>query len=228
MRNTQPITDRERQLDPKRPLVSVTDLKGVIQHANQSFVDISGYRLDELLGQPHNLIRHPDMPAAAFEDMWRTLQADRPWRGIVKNRCKNGDFYWVEAYVTPLIENGRKVGYISVRTRPTPRQLAEANALYQAVNHRSIRFPATRYRNDTSVTARLTLRPALCFGAALGVSAYWRRLAAAAGVAAAIEQMSVSLSAIPVPSLQFIAPAQPVLPQDGQDPFRDCFSPRSS
>ncbi|WP_168209688.1 methyl-accepting chemotaxis protein [Chromobacterium paludis] len=188
MRNNQPITDQEHHLDPKCPLVSLTDLKGVILHANQSFVEISGYRQDELLGQPHNLIRHPDMPAEAFEDMWRTLKADLPWRGIVKNRCKNGDFYWVEAYVTPLIEDGRKVGYMSVRTRPTPRQITEANALYQAVNHRSIRFPATRYRRDTSVTARLALMallPALCFGAALCLGDHGRWLAAGAGVLAA-------------------------------------------
>ncbi|MDH2431784.1 PAS domain-containing protein [Pokkaliibacter sp. MBI-7] len=104
MRNNQPVTQQQRCFDPKLPLVSLTDTKGTLLHVNQAFAEVSGYTEAELLGEPHNIIRHPDMPAAAFEDMWRTLKAGLPWHGLVKNRCKNGDYYWVESYITPVIE----------------------------------------------------------------------------------------------------------------------------
>jgi len=104
MRTNLPVTQRELPLPPGRTLVSVTDLKGRITYCNDAFVQASGFRRDELLGQPHNLIRHPDVPAEAFRDLWATVQAGRPWTGVVKNRCKNGDYYWVEAHASPLRE----------------------------------------------------------------------------------------------------------------------------
>ncbi|WP_276570197.1 PAS domain-containing protein, partial [Thiocystis violacea] len=111
-------------------IVSKTDLKGRITHYNRDFLDISGFSDQELVGAPHNIIRHPDMPSAAFEDMWGTIKSGRPWTGLVKNRCKNGDFYWVEANVSPLRENGAVTGYISVRRKPTREQVAHAETVY--------------------------------------------------------------------------------------------------
>ena len=135
MRTNLPITQREVELSDGAMLVSTTDAQGRITHCNAVFVAISGYDQDELLGQPHNLVRHPDMPPEAFHDMWSTIGRGRPWSGVVKNRCKNGDHYWVLANVTPVVRNGKNVGYISVRTKPTRAQIAEAEALYQHIRN---------------------------------------------------------------------------------------------
>ncbi|WP_438879551.1 PAS domain-containing protein, partial [Bacillus cereus group sp. Bce015] len=89
-----------KTFDPKTKLITVTDTQGIILECNDAFVDISGFSKNELIGQPHNIVRHPDMPAEAFEVMWQYLKAGKPWMGLVKNRCKNGDFYWVDAYAT--------------------------------------------------------------------------------------------------------------------------------
>ncbi|GAB3546772.1 PAS domain-containing methyl-accepting chemotaxis protein [Noviherbaspirillum agri] len=131
MRTNLPVTQREVELSDGAMLVSTTDAQGRITHCNAVFVAISGYDYDELLGQPHNLVRHPDVPPEAFRDMWSTIGRGRPWSGVVKNRCKNGDHYWVLANVTPVVRNGKNVSYISVRTKPTRAQIAEAEALYQ-------------------------------------------------------------------------------------------------
>jgi methyl-accepting chemotaxis protein len=130
MRTNLPVTDTEHLMRDDQLIVSSTDLKGLITHFNRDFVEISGFGEEELLGAPHNLIRHPDMPAVAFENLWKTIQAGRPWTGIVKNRCKNGDFYWVDANISPLREQGRVTGYISVRRKPTRAQIAAAEVLY--------------------------------------------------------------------------------------------------
>ncbi len=130
MRNNQPVTRSERQLQTGAFIVSMTDLRGVITYVNDEFIRVSGFTQEELIGQPQNLVRHPDMPPEAFEDMWRTIKANKPWQGLVKNRCKNGDFYWVDANVTPIEENGALVGYVSIRSKPTPAQVAEAEEMY--------------------------------------------------------------------------------------------------
>ena len=103
-------TDTEVEFADDIQLVSTTDLKGDITYANPAFCQVAGYRLEEMLGQHHNLVRHPDMPKAAFADLWAHLQAGKPWRGMVKNRCKDGRYYWVDAYVTPIYEDGKMVG----------------------------------------------------------------------------------------------------------------------
>ena len=131
MRNNMPVTNVEIPLTDATLIVSKTDLKGQITYINRDFLEISGFSEAELIGQPHNLVRHPDMPVEAFEDLWRTLKADRPWIGLVKNRCKNGDYYWVEAHATPLIENGQKVGYMSVRKKPNRQQVEETERIYR-------------------------------------------------------------------------------------------------
>jgi aerotaxis receptor len=130
MRKNLPVTQREVTLRPGSRLISTTDLKGVMTYCNEDFVAISGYARDELIGQPHNLIRHPDMPPSVFQGMWTYLKAGKAWMGVVKNRTKSGDHYWVSAYVTPIFEQGRMVGYESVRVAPTRDQVARAEALY--------------------------------------------------------------------------------------------------
>ncbi|NML18699.1 methyl-accepting chemotaxis protein [Azohydromonas caseinilytica] len=130
MRNTGPVTGHEYMLEEGTTLVSTTDLKSLITYCNPAFIKVSGYQREELLGQPHNMIRHPDVPAEAFRDLWATLAEGLPWTGLVKNRCKNGDHYWVRANVTPVVEDGRTVGYMSVRVKPSREEVAGAEALY--------------------------------------------------------------------------------------------------
>ena len=133
MRINLPVSGRECDYDANEMLVSVTDLKGRITHANDAFVALSGYMREELIGKAHNLLRHPDMPAAAFADLWATIQSGRPWTALVKNRAKNGDHYWVRANATPLIRNGAVTGYLSVRIRPSRAEVDVAEALYGAM-----------------------------------------------------------------------------------------------
>lgn len=125
------MSSQERKFAENATLVSVTNLEGVIQYANRDFIVICGYSEEELVGAHHNIVRHEDMPKAAFADLWATIKADKPWQGMVKNRCKNGDYYWVDAYVTPVFENGVKVGYQSVRSCPTRQQIENAESLYR-------------------------------------------------------------------------------------------------
>ncbi len=131
MRKNLPVTSNEKLLPEDCTIVSRTDLKGRITYVNDAFVEVSGFAQAELLGQAHNLVRHPDMPEQAFADLWATLKAGRPWTGLVKNRCKNGDYYWVVANATPVLNGGEVEGYMSVRTRPTREQIAEVERMYQ-------------------------------------------------------------------------------------------------
>lgn len=130
MRVNEPVTQREYAFPPGETLVSVTDVKGRITYCNASFIHVSGYAREELLGQPHNLVRHPDMPAEAFRDMWETIQAGLPWTGLVKNRRKDGDHYWVQANATPMKDGDRITGFLSVRTQPARGTVEAAEALY--------------------------------------------------------------------------------------------------
>jgi len=130
MRSNLPVSGHEVVLDDESTIVTKTDLKGVITYANKDFCQISGFSLDELLGHNHNIVRHPDMPPEAFADLWNTVKAGKPWSGLVKNRCKNGDHYWVHAHVAPIEEDGRTVGYSSMRAKPTRQQISAAEALY--------------------------------------------------------------------------------------------------
>ena len=131
MRMNSPVTQREIEVTERHNIVSRTDRKGQIVYVNHDFLEISGFEESELIGQPHNIVRHPDMPKEAFEDMWRCLKAMRPWTGMVKNRCKNGDHYWVVENATPLFENGSISGYMSVRTRATREQIQAAEQVYR-------------------------------------------------------------------------------------------------
>ncbi|UTV26668.1 methyl-accepting chemotaxis protein [Photobacterium atrarenae] len=128
------ITQHEIKLTQDDQLVTTTDLQGVITYANESFVEVSGYSAEELIGQHHNIIRHPDMPRQAFADLWQHLKAKQPWRGMVKNRCKDGRYYWVDAYVTPIYVNNRISGYQSVRRKPSDALIQRASSVYQQLN----------------------------------------------------------------------------------------------
>lgn len=130
MRNNQPVSNREYTFPADQTLISVTDLKGRITYCNHNFESVSGFNQEELLGQPHNLVRHPDMPEEAFRDMWQTLQDGHPWSALVKNRRKNGDHYWVRANASPVRDGGRILGYMSVRTAVTREEVAAAESLY--------------------------------------------------------------------------------------------------
>ena len=131
MRTNLPVTTTEYLMRDGEPIVSKTDLKGKITYVNPAFIQVGGFSREELIGQPHNIMRHPDMPPEAYADMWLSLKAGEQWTGMVKNRRKNGDFYWVLANVTPITENGQPVGYMSVRTMPTRVQIDAADALYR-------------------------------------------------------------------------------------------------
>lgn len=130
MRTNLPITEKEYDFSSDELLMSTTDNKGQITHCNAAFIRVSGFTMDELMGQPHNMVRHPHMPPEAFKDMWSTIGNGRNWSGIVKNRRKNGDFYWVRAHVTPIMVGGKPRGYMSVRTKPSREEVREVELLY--------------------------------------------------------------------------------------------------
>lgn len=131
MRVNEPITNHEIELTEGKPIVSRTDAGGRIEFVNEAFIEISGFTEAELIGQPHNIIRHPHMPAGAFRDLWTTIKKGRAWEGLVKNRTKSGDFYWVRANVTPVMKDGKIAGYLSIRSKPSREQIRQAEGIYQ-------------------------------------------------------------------------------------------------
>ena len=201
MRVNLPVTNREQDVAPDERLISTTNLKGVVEDANETMVRISGFSREALLGSAHNIVRHPDMPEAVYANFWETLQAGKPWLGIVKNRCNNGDHYWVNAYVSPVFRDGRHAGYQSVRTRPTPEQKARAESLYARMRAgsavqpwwrpRSLRVKAAAWALAGSLTGIgggvLIGQGSLTWGGAL---ASFGPLFAVAGVALALGRLS--------------------------------------
>lgn len=181
MRKNLPVTDKERTFPKEQQLISSTDIKGTIVHCNDAFVSISGFSREELVGKPHNIVRHPDMPEAAFKTMWSYLQQGKPWMGLVKNRCKNGDYYWVNAYVTPVTEHGRVVGYESVRTVPDRAQVAHAEQLYKAINAGKT---TNKAGSDVTADLRWSLLPVIA--AIISVILWWTLGSGAAAVAFAL------------------------------------------
>lgn len=132
MKNNGQVTQREVDYADTDVFVTRTDLKGVITYANDAFCKIAGFAEEELIGKSHNIVRHQDMPSWAFADLWKTVKSGRPWRGIVKNRCKNGDHYWVCATVSPVLRHGQVVGFLSLRKKPSREEVAHAEALYRS------------------------------------------------------------------------------------------------
>jgi aerotaxis receptor len=176
MRTNLPVTNVETLLPEGAFIYSRTDLKGVVVEANEAFADISGFSREELLGEPHNLVRHPDMPTEAFADMWRDLKAGLPWRGLVKNRRKDGGFYWVTANAAPVREKGRIVGYQSVRSLPAKADRQAAEAAYRRIQQgdKSIRIEHGRVVPDRTSVAdylgRVDVQTALVSAFVLGLS----------------------------------------------------------
>ncbi|HRO80223.1 MAG TPA: methyl-accepting chemotaxis protein [Alicycliphilus denitrificans] len=216
MRINLPVTASEFTFDERDTLVSVTDTSGHITYCNHAFIHVSGYAREELLGQPHNMIRHPDMPAEAFRDMWETIASGRPWTGLVKNRRKNGDFYWVQANVTPMREGDRITGFLSVRTQPMREQVQAAQALYATMRAQAEagRLVHTLHRGAVvrrdlhgrlarllapSTSVRLALAQALAVAAALlpaWLGAPWALTVAVAALATAASVFAVRSLAI--------------------------------
>ena len=156
MKTNLPVTQVEAPFPRGRYIVSRTDLKGITTYANDTFVRLSGFTREELIGKNHNVVRHPDMLPGAFAWLWDTIKQGRPWRGIVKNRCKNGDFYWVDALVVPVLKNNEMVGYMSVRTEPTRQQVADAEALYSQLKEGKATIPTPSVWMRTSLKAKLS------------------------------------------------------------------------
>ncbi len=149
MRKNIPVTNKNHDYAKSQRIVSTTDCRGRITYANDDFFDISGFNQQELYGQAHSIVRHPDMPELAFADLWGTIKTGKPWMGIVKNRCKNGDHYWVDAFVTPIFENDEVAGYQSVRIKPATRHVTAAEKLYRQVStnrHGRLRAWLSRFR----------------------------------------------------------------------------------
>lgn len=180
MRNNTPVTDRRIPLIPGQDLVTKTDLQGRITYVNPAFIEVSGFSEQELVGEHHNIVRHPDMPQAAFKNMWSTLEMGRPWVGMVKNRCKNGDYYWVKANVTPLMKSGRINEYMSVRATPTEQEVDDAEQLYAQLNRNEANLP-----EPSDISAKLFqktfnkwLYSSLAISAAISVPLFFSSIAA--------------------------------------------------
>ena len=155
MKTNLPVTQTEARIPKGRYIVSRTDLKGIATYVNDTFVTVSGFSRDELIGKNHNVVRHPDMLPGAFEWLWETIKQGRPWRGIVKNRCKNGDFYWVDALVVPVLKDGRSIGYMSVRNEPSREQVAAAEAFYQKLKEGKASIPKIQFWKRISLKTKL-------------------------------------------------------------------------
>jgi len=170
MKTNLPVTQREIDYPESNVFVTKTDTKGIITYTNDSFAEISGFSREEMIGKNHNLVRHPDMPEWAFKSLWDTVKSGHPWRGIVKNRAKNGDHYWVCATVSPITDNGNVVGYISLRKKPTRAEVAAVEALYQSGKPPSARRSLGEHFRDLSLQNKLQLliQPALLMMLGIG------------------------------------------------------------
>ncbi|MGD8110014.1 methyl-accepting chemotaxis protein [Vibrio sp. TRT 21S02] len=148
MRVNQPVTQKEVTYPPSYNLLSITSPSSHITYASKEFCEVAGYTLEELIGQPHNIVRHPDMPPEAFKDMWEHIKAGKSWMGMVKNRCKNGDHYWVDAFASPIKSDGKTVEYQSVRLCPTRENVENAEKLYKRIREgktpTQLKLPRTR------------------------------------------------------------------------------------
>ncbi|VAW77758.1 Methyl-accepting chemotaxis sensor/transducer protein [hydrothermal vent metagenome] len=165
MKKNTPVTNTETDYSEDCNLLSTTDLKGAITYCSDDFINISGFSSEELTGCNHNIVRHPDMPPAAFADLWSNLKCGNSWMGIVKNRCKNGNYYWVDAYVTPIKEHGKVDEYQSVRSKPERATVRRAEKIYQQLMQGkmplALRLPKISLRSKLSAGFALAILPPL-------------------------------------------------------------------
>lgn len=197
MRNNQPVTQQEYQYPDDATLMSTTDVNSHITYANDAFIEVSGFASEDIIGQPHNIVRHPDMPPQAFKDMWATLQQGFPWTALVKNRRRNGDHYWVRANVVPIIRGGKTRGYLSVRTKPTAAEITETQLLYDKINRGEL--------NNRPLHKGLLIRTGLTRGLSVlkTLSVRWRIRSGLFAVLLAGTLLISTLSALP--SMQMIS-----------------------
>ncbi len=190
MKINSPVNNHEIDYPKDYNILSTTNLKGALTYCNDDFIKVSGFSTEELIGRNHNIVRHPDMPPAAFADLWAHLKGDRPWMGIVKNRCKDGSFYWVDAYVTPIKENGQTSEFQSVRTKPERDVVLRAQAIYrQLMQGRpplALRLPAISLRRQLIGGFALAVAPPLVALSGGGLS----------GLASAAIALSLGASAL--------------------------------
>ena len=197
MRNNQPVTQQEYQYPDDATLMSTTDVNSQITYANDAFIEVSGFASEDIIGQPHNIVRHPDMPPQAFKDMWATLQQGFPWTALVKNRRRNGDHYWVRANVVPIIRGGKTRGYLSVRTKPTAAEITETQLLYDKINRGEL--------NNRRLHKGLLIRTGLTRGLSVlkTLSVRWRIRSGLFALLLAGTLLISTLSALP--SMQMIS-----------------------
>ncbi len=194
MRNNQPVSQQEYQYPDDATLMSTTDAESHITYANDAFIEVSGFASEDIIGQPHNIVRHPDMPPSAFKDMWATLQQGFPWTALVKNRRRNGDHYWVRANVVPVIRAGKTKGYLSVRTKPTAAEIKDTQSLYDKMNRGEL--------NNRRLHRGLLIRTGLTRGLSLlkTLSVRWR---IRSGLIALLILNSVAISSLAIlPAMQ--------------------------
>jgi len=205
MKTNLPVTQAEVPVGPDVIIVSKTDLKGLITYCNQSFLDISGYSEAELIGKNHNIVRHPDVPAAAFQDLWDTIRAGRPWVGLVKNRAKNGDFYWVKAHVTPIFDKGEIVEYMSVRRSISKQEQQAADELYGVINRGELPGPPLSQRLNFISRMKISQQMGL-----VGLI-FLMLLAAFLGLAVSQKLDNVDVRERQVAGLEYITPVRSLL-----------------
>ena len=177
MKRNLPVTQSEQSYPDSANILSTTNLKGAITYVNQDFLTVSGYSRDELLGQNHNMIRHPDMPPDAFQHLWSTVQSGSSWMGIVKNRCKNGDHYWVDAFVTPIEKQGQVTEYQSIRRKPSPEHVKRAEEVYGQLNSARAHKVTGRSIGLIQKNALWLVLPALTAVGCYALTLDWRQTA---------------------------------------------------
>lgn len=154
MQNKLDVTRVETPYPKGKILVSRTDLQGVTTYANDAFIEISGFPKDKLIGHPHNVVRHPDMPSEVFADMWHTIQSGYPFRGLIKNLRKDGGFYWVDAMIVPVFRNGKRTGYMSVRLEPSRSDIQQAEQYYAAVREKRVKYKSPIHHQTLSFNTK--------------------------------------------------------------------------
>ncbi|ETX10915.1 aerotaxis receptor Aer [Marinomonas ushuaiensis DSM 15871] len=163
------VTNKENDFPESDVLVSSTDIKGRITFVNDAFCDVAGYQREVLIGKAHNVIRHPDVPSAVFADMWANLKQGKSWMGIVKNRCENGDHYWVSAHVSPLLDGDKVIGYESVRRKATKDEIQHAQSVYDRINAGKALLPFTAKVSSHLVNASWPLVACFALLAVIGL-----------------------------------------------------------